>query len=62
MDFYHNLEFPKLEELYCQLTKKIKNLLKLQEVIRHHQLKAAFKNFIIDMKKCLKKIKIKITY
>ena len=28
MDFYHNLEFPRLEELYCQLTKKDKKSIK----------------------------------
>jgi DNA polymerase III epsilon subunit-like protein len=28
IDFYHNLEFPKLEELYCQLTKKSKDSIK----------------------------------
>ena len=28
MDFYHNLEYPKLDELYCQLTKKDKSTIK----------------------------------
>lgn len=42
MDFHHNLDYPKLEELYCQLTKKDKSSIKSNRSFKVTLLKKVF--------------------
>jgi len=42
MDFHHNLDYPKLEELYCQLTKKDKSSIKSSRSFKVTLLKKVF--------------------